>query len=317
VNAANLAADWASSPDSPYVVELGVFEGPLDLLLHLVRRHELDILDLPISFICEKYLEYLEFMRALDLEVAGEYLVMAATLAYLKSRELLPRPEMAPAEAGGEAVGVDPRDELVRRLLAYQTFRDAADRINQRPVSGRDVFVRGGDVGIEPQDAGLAPVTLFRLAEAFQRVLERARVRKSHEVILERVTLGQRMQQLALLLDGVTSVEFEGLFLGREWESEAELRAALVVTLVATLELVKMGLVRVHQPQAAEGIRIDRTEDWERLRASVDAYDDATTFGDRRRVAERRGPGEVDGAGDLDEARPAGEDAGSGPEEGP
>jgi segregation and condensation protein A len=146
-------------------VELPEFEGPLDLLLHLVRRHELDILDIPISFVCEKYLEYIEFMRAMDLEVAGDYLVMAATLAYLKSRELVPNVVEEVDEALLED-GPDPREELISRLLEYQKFRDAASQLDALPVSGRDTFARGQPVDLPPLDAGLAPITLFRLAEA-------------------------------------------------------------------------------------------------------------------------------------------------------
>src|SRR5690606_34851494 len=132
-----------------YAVNLEIFEGPLDLLLHLVRRHELDILDIPIAFVTEKYVEYLAFARALDIEIAGEYLVMAATLAYLKSRELLPRdPEAEEEPEDDEGEAADPREELIRRLLEYERFRAAGDELDARPVVGRDVFGRGGDVDV-------------------------------------------------------------------------------------------------------------------------------------------------------------------------
>ena len=129
-------------------VELPQFEGPLDLLLHLVRRHELDILDIPIAFVCEKYLEYLAFMHALDLEVAGDYLVMAATLAWLKSRELVPTPDVDEPGEGDllDGSGPDPRQELIARLLEYQKYRAAAEQLDRLPLSGRDVFDRGGEI---------------------------------------------------------------------------------------------------------------------------------------------------------------------------
>ncbi|HWB78586.1 MAG TPA: segregation/condensation protein A [Nannocystaceae bacterium] len=260
-------------------VELPQFEGPLDLLLHLVRRHELDILDIPISFVCEKYLEYLEFMRALDLEAAGEYLVMAATLAYLKSRELVPsQPEDAEvAAAAGETT--DPRADLIARLLAYQSYRDAAARLDRLPISGRDVFDRGAVVDVPPLDSGLAPITLYRLAEAYQRVLERARVLKSHEIVLERISVATRMQQLTAVLIERSRFEFEQLFLESSWSSEQELRAMLIVTLMSVLELVRLGVARVHQPEGSETLLIERSATAEEAERALAGYDEAVSFG--------------------------------------
>src|SRR5690554_4333711 len=130
-----------------YSVELDVFEGPLDLLLHLVKKHELDIFDIPISFVTQKYLEYLDLLKALNLDVAGEYLLMAATLAYIKSRELLPATEvskeMDAEEAEAEGEEADPRQELIRRLLEYQKYKEAAERLGARPVVGRNIWTRG------------------------------------------------------------------------------------------------------------------------------------------------------------------------------
>ncbi|MBS1122420.1 MAG: chromosome segregation and condensation protein ScpA, partial [Deltaproteobacteria bacterium] len=122
-----------------YQVALDVFEGPLDLLLHLVKKHELSILDIPISFVTEKYLEYLDAMAGLDIDVAGEYLLMASTLCHIKSRELLPTPEPLEEEEGAEGGGLteaelDPRADLIRRLLEYQKYREAADQLGRQPV---------------------------------------------------------------------------------------------------------------------------------------------------------------------------------------
>lgn len=263
-----------------YSVELEVFEGPLDLLLHLVRRHELDILDIPISFVAEKYLEYLGMMRALDLEIAGDYLVMAATLAWLKSRELLPVQPKAGEEAGAdEEEGEDPREALIRRLVEYERFKNAATELDALPMSGRDVFARGADIEMPAMDPGLAPVTLFRLAEAYYRVLTRAKINKSHEVQIEAVTVAQRMQQLTLMLDERQEFEFEGLFLGRSWSSELELRTMLVVTLMSILELVKLGVARVQQVPDTESIRIYRLSITEEARQQIEAYDEDQSFG--------------------------------------
>jgi len=291
-------------------VSLDEFEGPLDLLLHLVRRHELDILDIPIAFVCEKYLEYIELMQALDLEVAGDYLVMAATLAYLKSRELVPQADVV-AEDGGEdgEGGSDPRQQLILRLLEYQKYREAADRLDARPMAGRDTFARGGVVELPPLDAGLAPITLFRLAEAYQRVLERARIHKSHEVVMETVSVAARMEQLTTLLIERSRFEFEALFLERTWSSEAELRAVLVVTLMSVLELVRMGVASVHQPIGSDTILVERVATAEEAREALRGYDEAQSFGDGRRA-----PGDELGAmpgtvadGEAEQGSPDGE----------
>jgi segregation and condensation protein A len=263
-------------------VSLEEFEGPLDLLLHLVRRHELDILDIPIAFVCEKYLEYIEFMHALDLEVAGDYLVMAATLAYLKSRELVPQDQLVADEGGDEDGGADPREQLIRRLLEYQKYKDAAERLDGRPIAGRDTFGRGAVVELPPVDAGLAPITLFRLAEAYQRVLDRARIHKSHDVVLETVSVAARMEQLTALLIERSRFEFEALFLERSWGSESELRSMLVITLMSVLELVRMGVASVHQPLGADTIVVERVASAEEAREALRGYDEALSFGDGR-----------------------------------
>ena len=263
-----------------YSVELEVFEGPLDLLLHLVRRHELDILDIPIAFVAVKYLEYLDLMRSLDLEVAGDYLVMAATLAWLKSRELLPAEPRAGEEAGADdEEGEDPRQALIRRLVEYERFKSAAAELDAMPVSGRDVFARGADIDVPPMDPGLAPVTLFRLAEAYYRVLTRAKIQKSHEVTIEPVTVAQRMQQLTLMLEQRQEFEFEGLFLGRTWSSEAELRSMLVVTLMSVLELVKLGVAKVQQVPDTDAIRVYRLVAADEALRLIETYDEEQSFG--------------------------------------
>ncbi len=281
-----------------WLLELPDFEGPLDLLLHLVRRHELDILDIPISFVTEKYLEYLAFMQALDLEVAGDYLVMAATLAYLKSRELVPtEPSEVSEEGQTDEDGPDPREELIARLLEYQKYRAAASDLDSLPIQGRDVFSRGGRVELPPLDPGLAPLTLFRLAEAYHRVLDRARIHKSHEVVMETVSVAQRMNQLTSILIERQKVEFESLFLGQSWNSEAELRSMLVVTLMSILELSKLGVIFVHQEIGAETIVLERKATPEEAKRAIAGYDETISFGQAKPgVAEASGSGESAGS---------------------
>lgn len=167
-----------------YQVALDVFEGPLDLLLHLVKKHELEILDIPIAFVTQKYLEYLDAMQRLDIDVAGEYLVMAATLCHLKSRELLPNPEPEPTEELDEDAPIeeiDTRAELIKRLLEYQKYKEAANRLGDRPVVGRNVWGRGTALedalaeGIDAEAvAPLAPFPVHRLIEALDRLMRSA-----------------------------------------------------------------------------------------------------------------------------------------------
>jgi segregation and condensation protein A len=155
-----------------YSVSLPEFDGPLDLLLSLIQEHELDILDIPIGFIATKYVEYITLMQQLNIDLASEYLVMAATLAHIKSKMLLPAPPEDQEE--GDEIDLDPRAELVRRLLEYQKYKHVAEQLANRELLGRDVFVRAAGNPIPEGQAPLAPVTLFKLLEAFKRVLDRA-----------------------------------------------------------------------------------------------------------------------------------------------
>jgi segregation and condensation protein A len=256
-----------------YQIELDVFEGPLDLLLHLVKKHELDILDIPIAFITEKYLEYLDFIQALSLDVAGEYLLMAATLAYIKSRELLPHePGRARDEdeegEGEEEEDIDPREELIRRLLEYQKYKEAASHLGERPVMGRNVWGRGGtqeDIlaeNVSPDAiAPLADVPVLKLIEALDRALRKAKIRLAHNVIVERLSVSQRISELTDRLEHEASFSFLSCFrfLQEDVEMSAgEVRHEAVVTFLAVLEMAKLGIITVVQPEGDEDILIAR-----------------------------------------------------------
>src|SRR5580765_499236 len=154
----------AESNPTTYRVALPEFEGPLDLLLHLCKTHEIEVVNLPIAFITTKYLEYLEIMQTMPVDVAADYLVMAATLAYLKSRELVPTPE--PLDTTGEEGGeeLDPREELIRRLLEYQKYKHAAEQLGGRPIEGRTVFGRGVPIEKDdPADRGFGDHSVWKL----------------------------------------------------------------------------------------------------------------------------------------------------------
>jgi segregation and condensation protein A len=256
-----------------YQVELDVFEGPLDLLLHLVKKHELDILDIPIAFITEKYLAFLDVMQALSLDVAGEYLLMAATLAHIKSRELLPhehgRHEEEEGEDGEEGEeDIDPREDLIRRLLEYQKYKEAAANLGQMPVMGRNVWGRGGSQedalaeNVSPDViAPLAEIPVLKLIEALDRAMRKAKIRLAHNVIVERLSVSQRISELTDRLEREPSFSFlscfrflqEGVEMGA-----GDIRHEAVVTFLAVLEMAKLGIITVMQPEGEEDILIAR-----------------------------------------------------------
>ncbi|MDQ3367612.1 MAG: segregation/condensation protein A [Myxococcota bacterium] len=266
-----------------YQVALDVFEGPLDLLLHLVKKHELSILDIPISFVTEKYLEYLDTMAGLDIDVAGEYLLMAATLCHIKSRELLPstpdvveEDELDAADAEAE---LDPRADLIRRLLEYQKYKEAADQLGQQPVVGRNVWSRGAPTedaiadGIDADAiAPLAPFPVHKLIEAFDRVMRQAKLKVAHDVVIDRLTLSQKIAELTDRLEAEGRFTFSSMFSflrdGVE-RTLAEVRHEAVVTFLALLEMAKLRLIALTQPDTNEEIMIERAG--EDLRARVEA----------------------------------------------
>lgn len=236
--------------DTTFRVELPTFEGPLDLLLHLARKHELDLLDLPIAFVTERYLEYLGLMRELDLDVASEYLLMAATLAHIKSKMLLPP---SPDEDDGEEDDPymeDPRAELIKRLLEYQKYKHAADQLGERSVAGRDVFGRGMPVPSVQGEAPLADISLFKLLDAFQGILKRVRGKLALEVTTERISIQERMTQITEFLRERRQCTFEELF------EDDRTRYDVVVTFLAILEMTKMHVTRLYQAELSGPIHV-------------------------------------------------------------
>ena len=237
--------------DPNFRIALPNFEGPLDLLLHLIRKHELDILDLPISFITDKYLEYLRLMEDLNLDVASEYLVMAATLAHIKSKMLLPKP---PEDQEDEAEdGLDPRAELIRRLLEYQKYKRVAEDLGTRAIAGRDVFARGAPAPTATGARPLAQVSVFKLIDAFKGVAKRAKAELSLEVDAERMTIQQRIGEVVELLRFRRRCQFEDLFQGVGSSYE------LVVTFLALLEMAKMRIASIYQTDHEEPIYLEYT----------------------------------------------------------
>ena len=230
-----------------YRVRLAVFEGPLDFLLHLIKKNEINIYDIPIARITQHYLEYLDLMKSLNLNLAGEFLVMAATLIHIKSRMLLPvedRPEEEPEE--------DPRSDLVQRLLEYQRFKEAAEQLEGREELWRAVFRReGGSTDGEEVEVSLVDISLFDLTSALQAVLARIPETGVMELVLDEIPVRERM---SLILERLERTEkmfsFESLFDGERT------RGAVIAVFLALLELIRLRLAGVQQVRVYDQIWI-------------------------------------------------------------
>jgi segregation and condensation protein A len=220
-------------------LRLPVFEGPLDLLLHLIRVNELNIYDIPIVEITRQYDAYLFLMRELDLHVAGEYLVMAATLVHIKSRTLLPKP---PAGVPAEE---DPRADLVRQLVEYEKFKLAAENLRSLEERREDVFLRAGDPLAPYEGESLLTVSLFDLIGAFRAVLESATSMRAIEIAREELSIAEKVEWLQSILSGGKAVVFQDLLKGLRG------RAEMVVTFLALLELIRLGRVQAAQRSPA------------------------------------------------------------------
>jgi segregation and condensation protein A len=252
------------APRDAFRIALPNFEGPLDLLLHLIREHKVDILDIPMALITEKYLAHLEAMREINLDIAGEFLVMASTLLHLKSRMLLPREDQAGAATEAAELAQeqnDPRAELVRRLLEYQKYRAVADQLGANPILDRDVFPRRvavEEVPLEEEEVGLQEISIYKLIEALDRVLAKLEPKKQHEVTREHLSLSVAMYRIAdkVRAEGKGhAILFFALFDG------ARVRSDVVITFLALLEMCKLKLLRVSQAEGTEDILITEKGD--------------------------------------------------------
>lgn len=223
------------------------FEGPLDLILHLVKEHEVDLFDIPIASITESYLATLKALRELDIDVAGEFLHMAAQLLLMKSKLLLPRTEVA-EDPAPEDVGVDPRAELVRRLLEYQKYRAAGEELGSRDILDRTVFtrrVRAERLAAPDGPDGLADVSVFKLIEALDRALKNARPEVVQELIADRLTITDAITRVVEVLRLLRRATFEELLEGPV--EQRNTRTAILTTFLAILEMAKLRLIRIYQ----------------------------------------------------------------------
>ncbi|MCG6895239.1 MAG: segregation/condensation protein A [Desulfobacteraceae bacterium] len=230
--------DEALGPEDTYRVRLdGVFEGPMDLLVHLIKKHELDIYDIPIAMITDQYLAYLEWMQAMNIDFAGEFLLMASTLAHIKSRMLLP------VHGGEDDEDEDPRSQITRPLLEYLKMKNAAEMLAERPLLGDGTFVRRTDTKafIDEAEGEMIQVGLFELIDAFQRILQNVSPDQKVALTADGISVKDRINQLVDVLEESGSITFEELF------PEGANRADIIVTFLALLEMVKIELIRVVQ----------------------------------------------------------------------
>ncbi len=233
--------------EDSYRVQLDVFEGPLDLLLHLCRKQSLDIREIPVARVIDQYLAYLDLMKELNLEVAGTFLAMAATLCQIKSHLLLPSPQL---EEEGEQ-GPDPAADLIRRLMEYERFKRAAESLRTRPVLDRDAFEPRRVPAEENGESRPVEGNLFGLLDALRELLEtRGKPRPEHAVALSRYSIGDRMRAVVARMAGKRSARFEELF------DDTASREEILVTFLALLEMIRLQLMRVRQRGHLGAIRL-------------------------------------------------------------
>jgi segregation and condensation protein A len=238
-------------PEDAPRIQLPVFEGPLDLLLYLIRRNQVDIHDIPIAPITRQYMEYLDLMRELNLDVAGDFMVMAATLIHIKAKMLVP---IDPTEAQGEEELEDPREALVQRLLEFQRYKEAAGVLHQKAEIRAATWTRPDSVLPQFDEAGeeMLEAGLFDLVSAFKELLERRKTLLAHEVADSGKSVEQRMEELMGLIREGESVEFLELF------ASQETKADMIVTFLALLELIRLKRVKVYQRGVFGAIRVFR-----------------------------------------------------------
>jgi segregation and condensation protein A len=234
-----------------YKVKLEVFEGPLDLLLYLIKRDEIDIHDINIGHITKQYLDFMELFKMLDLDVAGEFVVMAANLIYIKSRSLLPVNVQPPEEEADEE---DPRWELVRQLIEYKKFKEAAAHLHGRELEREGVFLRVAASPEEHAERPLGEVSVFDLINAFNKVLKRIEGRKEdlREIFEENFTVADKIDLILKMAAPGVALKFTELF------TDAASRAEVVITFLALLELIRLKQLRCVQPEAFGEIELSR-----------------------------------------------------------
>lgn len=237
-----------------YEVKVGTFEGPLELLLHLIKKNEIDICDIPIVLITKQYLETIDLMQSLDLSLAGEFLVMAATLILIKSKMLLPAPSVEDVEED------DPRVDLVMRLLEYQRFKAASEQFEERESLWRDIYARGYTQApaLLPEEIPISDLNVYDLVSALNTLLAKNPDPFVIELTMETLTVKDKMQYILDEMVFVDTLLFESLFTG------TFSRHGIIVTFLALLEVIRLGLVRVLQKDLFAPLRLIKTDNFAR-----------------------------------------------------
>jgi len=231
-----------------YRVNLEVFEGPLDLLIHLIKKNDLDIYDIPVAFVLEEYMRYIDTLRELDIDLAGDFLLMAAELAHIKSKLLLPE-----EDGDSEMLEEDPRSDLVRRLLEYQRYKEASQAFVERAMLGRDVFKQQSPESIEVDKDGPIEGDVYQLVEAFSKILKRVPEQDIHDVAVDRISVNDRIYQIAGRIKNNTTVSLDDLL------PENIIRYDIVITFIALLEMCRLKMVRVYQTSVCGPLYVQGT----------------------------------------------------------
>ncbi len=230
-----------------YKVKLDIFEGPMDILLHLIKEQKIDIYDIPITLITEQYLEYLEIMNTLNLDIAGEFLVMAATLTHIKSKMLLPSQEIEDEETEE----CDPREELVRRLLEHKKYRGTALSLKEKESYQREIFTReNGDISSVDDEDLLVDVTIFDLLNAFKKVMKDISYKVPYEISMDEMSVSEKQNYIMDRLNESHTITFDSLF------AVMTHRIEVVATFLAILELIRLKVIRIQQLNRFATIRI-------------------------------------------------------------
>lgn len=257
-----------NKPGENYSVNLEIFHGPLDLLLYLIRKDEIDIYDIPIAHITEQYMRYLEVIQSLDLELAGEYILMAATLIRIKARLLLPRDD----EEGEE---MDPREELVAALLEYKKYKEAGDILREKRLLEERVFIppaisRGN--GRKEQVVLADNTTLYDMLTVFKEVLERAKQEHLYEINLEEASIEDRVNKILKTLADRESATFVELF------DDAPKKIIAILTFIAVLELAKLRRIKIRQSMPFAELRVYRGEDFDSEQPAIEFIREIRTY---------------------------------------
>lgn len=221
-----------------YHINVEAFEGPLDLLLHLIKKNDLDILDIPIAFVLEEYMKYIDTLKELDIDLAGDFLLMAAELTHIKSRMLLPNETASP-----EDEEPDPRADLIRRLLEYQQFKEAGEALIKREVLGRDVFVPLSPERAQIDGDGPIEGNIYDLVEVFSKILKKIPAERYHEVAVDRISINDRIYQIVSLVKKGKTVSLADLLVGEI------VRYDVVVTFLSLLEMCRIRMVKIYQSE--------------------------------------------------------------------